>query len=173
METNYFNHFGIPISFLPDEAELRKKYLAFSKAHHPDFSAGNDAEYEQALLKTSLNNQAYKTLSDSFERIRYTLEMLGETVSQEDKLPPEFLMEMMDWNERIMDVGMGEEEGQLANLAKDFETLETTFDASLNESLQAYESTKDKTLLQQIKKSYLQRKYLLRLRDSINKFARL
>ena len=173
MEANYFDHFDIPVSFTPDEADLRKKYLAFSKQHHPDFSAGDDAKYEQALLKTSLNNQAYKTLSDSFERIRYTLEILGETVSHDDKLPPDFLMEMMDWNERIMEVGMGEEPDRLVVLTKDFETLESSFDESLNKTLKAFESSGDKALLQEIKKSYLQRKYLLRLRDSINKFARL
>lgn len=173
MDTNYFDHFDLPVNFIVDEALLRKKYLAYSKEHHPDFAAGNDAGYEQALLKTSFNNQAYKILSDSFESIRYTLEIIGSPVSTEDKLPPAFLMEMMEWNERIMEAGMNEEEASLTSLAAEFHELETSFDEKLNALLKQYDTTDDKALLQDIKKSYLQRKYLLRLRDSINKFARL
>jgi molecular chaperone HscB len=173
LNKNFFDHFGLPIGFLPDAKELRSKYLAFSKANHPDYAAGDDAAYEQALIQTSLNNQAYKTLSDDFERIRYTLELLGEPIVQEDKLPPMFLMDMMEWNERIMEAGMNDNKVVLDTLTKEFDTLESTFDVGMQELLSAYEKSQDKADLKEIKNSYLQRKYLLRLRESINKFARL
>lgn len=173
MDRNFFEHFGIPVSFLPDQSELRKKYLAFSRQHHPDFSAGDDQAYESALLQTSLNNQAYKTLSEPLELIKYTLEVLGEPVSQDDKLPPDFLMDMMEWNEKIMEAGMEDDSAALQGITKEFEALESQFDQEMKSVLQSYENTGNQALLSEIKKSYLQRKYLLRLRESINKFARL
>ena len=173
MDNNYFDHFGLPVSFVVDTELLRKKYLQFSKQNHPDFAAGNDAAYEQALMQTSLNNQAYKTLSSTSERIPYVLDLLGTPVSKEDKLPPMFLMEMMEWNERIMDAGMSDDKASLATATDEFEVLENAYEEKLGTLLDQYESEKDAALLQKIKESYLQRKYLLRLRESINKFARL
>ena len=173
LEANYFDHFGIPVSFIVDAEKLRKQYLQFSKQNHPDFAAGDDAAYEQALLQTSLNNQAYKTLSSVSERIPYVLDILGQPVSKEDKLPPMFLMDMMEWNERIMDVGMSDDKSALSQVTTDFEKLEEEFEIKLNGLLEAFESSNTESLLQEIKESYLQRKYLLRIRDSINKFARL
>ncbi|MFT5724195.1 MAG: molecular chaperone HscB [Bacteroidia bacterium] len=173
MESNYFEHFDLPVSFLPDLEVLRKKYLDFSKQHHPDYAAGDDQAYEQALMKTSFNNQAYKTLSEEFERVRYTLELLEQPIAQDDKLPPAFLMEMMDWNERIMEAGMEEDSNKLGEIAAEFNVLETQFENQMHEGLKSFETTTDRRFLDDIKKSYLERKYLLRLRDSINKFARL
>ena len=138
-----------------------------------DFAAGDDAAYEQALMQTSINNQAYKTLSESSERIPYVLGLLGHSVSHDDKLPPTFLMEMMEWNERIMDVGMSDDKDGLNQVTADFEKLEAEFETQLEALLSGYEPSKEESLLQEIKESYLQRKYLLRIRDSINKFARL
>ncbi len=173
MEANYFDHFGITISFVVDAEKLRKQYLKFAKMNHPDFAAGDDAAYEQALMQTSINNQAYKTLSESSERIPYVLGLLGNSVSHDDKLPPTFLMEMMEWNERIMDVGMSDDKEGLNQVTADFEKLEAEFETQMEAFLSGYESSKEESLLQKIKESYLQRKYLLRIRDSINKFARL
>ncbi len=65
-----------------------------------------------ALMQTSINNQAYKTLESesSDQRIPYVLGLLGHSVGHEDKLPSErSLMDMMEWNERIMDVGMSDD----------------------------------------------------------------
>jgi len=173
VDSNYFDHFGIAISFVVDTEKLRKQYLKFSKLNHPDFAAGDDQAYENALMQTSINNQAYKTLSETNQRIPYVLGLLGHSVGHEDKLPPAFLMDMMEWNERIMDVGMSDDKEDLNQVTEDFEKLEGEYETKLNGLLERYESSKETSLLQEIKESYLQRKYLLRIRDSINKFARL
>lgn len=173
MDTNYFEHFDLPVSFQPNLEELRKRYLKISKENHPDFAIGQDDAYEAALLATSLNNQAYKVINDEFERIRYVLELKGLPVRQEDKLPPDFLMEMMEWNEEIMDAGMEEDAVKLKDISTRFESLEKSFLDRLNQAVSAYELSNDEALLTEIKETYLQRKYLLRLRDSIDKFARL
>ncbi|MBO6517902.1 MAG: Fe-S protein assembly co-chaperone HscB [Bacteroidia bacterium] len=172
MSDNYFEHFGIEVGFQIDLEALRKKYLNISRNHHPDYAAGDDAAYEQALLMTSLNNQAYKTLSDFDERIKYVLEHLGHPISTDDKLDPEFLMEMMEWNERIMEAGMEEPE-QIQTLSNDFQGLEEGFQQRMEAAIKAFETKHDDAELGRIKEIYLQRKYLLRLRTSIDKFARL
>ncbi len=173
MEQNYFDHFDLPVQFQLDLESVRKKYLVISRQNHPDFAAGEDEAYEQALMATSFNNQAYNVLSNNYERIKYVLELLGSPISTDDKLPPTFLMEMMDWNERIMEAGMTDDSTTLSTLSVEFDALEKSFDAELNEKLAAFDSSKNQELLEEIKKSYLERKYLLRLRDSIDKFARL
>jgi molecular chaperone HscB len=173
LDSNYFEHFGIEVSFLPDLEALRRKYLNYSRENHPDYFAGDDEAYEKAMMNTSRNNQAYNTISNTFERIKYTLEILEEPVSSDDKLPPAFLMDMMEWNERIMEAGMSDNTKALEELTLEFVSVEDTFDLDLDKALSAFEKDKDRAFLTEIKKSYLERKYLLRLRDSINKFARL
>lgn len=173
MDKDYFEHFGIAVSFLPDEKEVRREYLRISKENHPDFNAGDDAAYEQALIVTSVNNQAYKTLTDMDLRVKYVLDLLGEPLSQDDKLDPMFLMEMMEWNEEIMEIGMSEDGEKVEAFSKRFSTVEEEFEDKLTTAIKDYEAGKDSALLARIKEIYLQRKYLLRLRESIDKFARL
>ncbi len=173
MSQNFFEHFSIEVRFLPNLEEVRKQYLKISKEHHPDFSAGNDQAYEQALIITSHNNQAYKALTDFDERIKYVLELLGDPISTDDKLEPSFLMEMMDWNERIMEVGMEENHTEIEKLSAKFLAIEEEFKGKLIDLIEQYDSTQQREKLASIKVIYLQRKYLLRLRNSIDKFARL
>lgn len=172
-EANYFDHFGVEVSFLPDEQVLRKKYLQLSRDNHPDYSAGNDEKYEKALIATSLTNQAYKTLTDFDQRIKYVLELKGQPISTDDKLDPAFLMEMMEWNEEIMEVGMEEDGDKIKALSERFGGVENEYKQRLLDLIKEEETTQNPGGLGRIKEIYLQRKYLLRLRNSIDKFARL
>ena len=173
MDKNYFDHFGIEVSFLPDEKEIRKQYLRISKENHPDFNAGDDQAYEQALIVTSMNNQAYKTLNELDLRIKYVLDLMGTPLNQEDKLDPMFLMEMMEWNEEIMEIGMSDDVEKVQAFSERFSKIEKEFENRLMDAIKSYESGKDASVLAGVKEIYLQRKYLLRLRESIDKFARL
>ncbi|MCB9261492.1 MAG: Fe-S protein assembly co-chaperone HscB [Flavobacteriales bacterium] len=171
---NFFEHFGVEVSFLPDLEKIRKRYLQISRENHPDFSVGNsDEDYEQALMATSLNNQAWKTLNDTDERIKYVLDLLNVSLTQEDKLSTSFLMEMMEWNERITDAQMEENMEEIKNISTDFALIETQTNDRLMSKIEAFERSGDKNILTEIKEIYLQRKYILRLRNSIDKFAAL
>jgi len=98
---NYFDWFGLPGRALLDEAELRRRYIARSREVHPDFHTLADAEArEQALTQSTFNNQAYRALQQLGSRLRYLLETAGYWREGETpRLPPDFLMDMMDWSE--------------------------------------------------------------------------
>src|SRR5471030_3307088 len=103
---NYFDFYGIPESFTPDTPLLKKKFYELSKKYHPDFYANEDDAKQQEILELStLNNKAYQALSDPAKLLEYILR-LHDLVSEGAKpqLPSDFLMEMMDINERLMEV---------------------------------------------------------------------
>ena len=103
---NYFEFFEIPISFKVDEAALKRIFYANSKKYHPDFYTLESEEKQAEILELStLNNQAYKTLSDFDKRMKYILD-LKEILAEEgqNQLPQSFLMEMMDINEVLMEL---------------------------------------------------------------------
>ena len=75
---NYFEHFGIPMSFLIDEKELKRLYLTMSRKLHPDYYTLEDSMTQEAILeRSSLNNEAYKVLKNPVSRMRYILDQKG------------------------------------------------------------------------------------------------
>src|ERR1700712_331465 len=127
---NYFEFYGIHESFTPDTALLKKKFYELSKKYHPDFHANEDDAKQQEILELStLNNKAYQTLSDPYKRLEYILkshDLLLE--GAKPQLPADFLMEMMDINERMMEL---EDAGELAAITS--ETL--AIEGDMNEEL--------------------------------------
>ena len=59
----------------------------------------------EILELSTLNNEAYKTLSDFDKRMKYILEIKA-VLDEEGKnqIPQDFLMEMMDINEQLMEL---------------------------------------------------------------------
>src|ERR1700749_2642926 len=103
---NYFDFYAIPETFNPDKTALKKTFYELSKKYHPDFYANEDEAKQMEILELStINNKAYQTLSDPNKVLEYILQVHG-LVSEGAKpeLPAGFLMEMMDINERLMDV---------------------------------------------------------------------
>ena len=45
--TDYFEFYGLPVSFNPDPAAVKQKFYKFSKKYHPDFYI-NESEEKQA-----------------------------------------------------------------------------------------------------------------------------
>ncbi len=50
---NYFEFYNIPVSFLPDQNLVRKKFYAFSKDYHPDFFVNESEEKQNEILLES------------------------------------------------------------------------------------------------------------------------
>ncbi|MEY3248664.1 MAG: Fe-S protein assembly co-chaperone HscB, partial [Bacteroidota bacterium] len=93
---NYFEFYDLPVSFHPDDDALRQQYYRKSRQYHPDFHTLSTVEHQEEMQDLStLNNEAYKTLSDPDRRMRYILELhglLGEA-DQSAQLPQAFLLE--------------------------------------------------------------------------------
>jgi len=170
---NYFEFYGISESFSPDEALLKKKFYQLSKEYHPDFYANEDEAKQQEILELStLNNKAYQTLSDPYKRLEYILrthELLSE--GAKPQLPSDFLMEMMDINERLMEVDDAE---QLGHITAEVLAVEDDISAKLNKATIGYaqlDDTSKESRLNEIADCYYRQKYLLRIKESLNTFA--
>jgi len=100
---NYFKFYNIPVSFHPDPAEVRRIYYANSKKYHPDFYTLESEEKQAEVLNlSSKNNKAYELFSNPNALMQYILELKGVLNKEKnDALPPMFLMEMMELNEKI------------------------------------------------------------------------
>ncbi len=173
---NYFKFYDIPISFSPDQALVKKKFYALSKEYHPDFFVNESEEKQQEILELStLNNKAFQTLSNPDKLLPYVLTLEDVLVDGEKyQLPQDFLMEMMDVNEGIMDLESEANEAKLAGMNKNVDQFENDLNlelASLTADFELNKETEKKDALLKIKDIWYRKKYLLRIRESIDKFA--
>ncbi len=172
---SYFEFFGLPISFQVDKAELQRRFYQNSRQYHPDFhTLAGEAEQNEMLELSTLNNRAWKTLSDPDQRIRYVLEIKGllgdETV--QPALPQDFLMDMMDINEGLMELEFDFNTAQFEATRQAVATLEHELENGIQPLLQAWSDTEgtDDQLLR-VRDFYLKKRYLLRIRENLSKFA--
>ena len=104
---NYFEIFGIPVSYEVDLKQLSDTNRELQKQFHPDrFAAQGDDATRLAMQKTSLINQAYDALKDSIARGQYLLKMKGVEMQGETdtSMDAGFLMEQMEFREAIAEV---------------------------------------------------------------------
>lgn len=169
--TDYFAFYGIEKAFHIDEKDLRKKYLNISRENHPDFFGGDASAQSRAMEITTQNNKAYKVLSDQILRSRHLLDLLGHAITEKDKVPGAFLMGMMEFNERIMDASVDENLRQ--SVVQDYEKLSEELNNCFSNLTKQYDEQPDESVLQAIRNILLQQKYLLRIKESLDKFAPL
>ena len=168
---NYFEFFEIPECLSIDEVGLKQKFYANSKRFHPDFFTLDSTEKQaEALEMSTLNNTAYKVLSNFDKRLKYFLD-IRKVLNEEgqNKLPQEFLMEMMEVNESLMelqfDFDQDSYEGLLGAIASS-KASETALISSLLPK-SSDEMTEDD--LSTLKNYYLKSKYLIRLEQNLRK----
>jgi len=155
---NYFEFYNIPISFKVDNAALKKIFYQNSKKYHPDFYTLEGEEKQQEVLQlSSLNNEAFQVLKNFDKRMKYILDLKG-VLSEEGKnqIPQDFLMEMMDFNEAIMEMEFEPNPEKLGTLHKDLETLEKQLFSEVESIVENYsEETATELELNSLKEYYL------------------
>lgn len=166
---NYFELYDIPLSFQPDLSLVKKRFYTLSRQYHPDFFGGATEVEKQEVLEISARvNKAYKVFQKQDELIKYILQLKG-LLEEEEKysLPPEFLMEVMDLNEQVMELDKSDTAALEAILAIINELEKNIYDpveAVLTDSESAHFT--EKTLLQ-VKAYYFKKKYLSRIRGEL------
>lgn len=172
----YFDFYNIPISFKVDATALKHMFFANSKKYHPDFHTLSSVEKQAEILELStLNTQAYKTLSNFDSRMKYILELKG-VMAEEGKntIPQDFLMDMMDINEALMELEFDFDPQAHLALLTEVEAIENQLFTEIQPLLENYQDTEGgQAALEEIKKFYLKKRYLLRIRENLSKFASL
>ncbi|WP_406825972.1 Fe-S protein assembly co-chaperone HscB [Pedobacter sp. KACC 23697] len=170
-QTNYFEFYDLPIQFNPDQNVVKAKFYALSKQFHPDFYANESEEKQQEVLDLStLNNKAYQTLSNAKKRLKYVLELKGIVETDEGyQLSQNFLLEMMDINEALMDLEFEPDVEKLAQVKRDVEVIEKELANELSDLLKQFDSNPKESdaLLPFIKDNFYRQKYIDRIRERL------
>ena len=100
MTQNYFELFNLPEKFQIDLEMLQENYRAIQKEIHPDrFATSSENEKVQSMIKSTQANDAFQTLKSPIKRAKYILS-LHKSV-EKIPLPPDFLMQQMEWEEHF------------------------------------------------------------------------
>jgi molecular chaperone HscB len=166
---NYFELFEIPVQLKVDAASLKKKFYELSRKYHPDFfSQSTEAEQGNALEMASMLNKAWKTFQQPDETIKYVLQLKG-LLEEEEKyeLAPDFLMEMLELNEELMETDTDEK--SLSALDKRIAQIQEDMYEPVKPIVEHYKEgvSTEKELLQ-VKQYYFRKKYLWRILDKMD-----
>ncbi|HZS46688.1 MAG TPA: Fe-S protein assembly co-chaperone HscB [Blastocatellia bacterium] len=112
---DYFFFFGYQNRQLDlDNADLEKKFYSFSRQFHPDFyQQSSEFEKNASLEKSSLLNDAYRTLKDPVRRAEYIIQIEGAEIGKA-QAPPDLLSEMFELNEQLEELRDAKREGDEA-----------------------------------------------------------
>ena len=172
---NYFEFYDVPVDLNVDKTALKKTFYKNSKKYHPDFYTMESEEKQAEILeKSTLNNEAYQVLSDFDRRLKYLLMMKGmmEEEGQNNSLPQDFLMEMMDINEAIMELEFDHDKQTYQNALQSAQSLESSLNEEIQPIIDQYnDATATEKDLEMLKTFYLKKKYLLRIYENLSKFA--
>ncbi len=160
---NYFELFDLAQSFQPDQALAKKKFYQLSRQYHPDFYGnGSEEEKEKALEMSALVNKAYQTLQNQDLLVKYVLKEAGLLEEDEKyQLSPDFLMEVMDLNEQLMDADEPETKTAIKTA---IDQLNTQIYEPVKATLENHPgNTLTQEKLLQVKEFYFRKKYLDRI----------
>lgn len=103
---DYFELFQLPPAFQLDIDRLDRHYREIQTRVHPDKAAHlSDTEKRVFLNWATFANEAYHTLKRPLERARYLLRLQGVDTAEESNtaMPPEFLLEQIEWREAMQE----------------------------------------------------------------------
>jgi molecular chaperone HscB len=100
-DDDYFTFFGLPRKLMLDEAALQKEFYRLSRRLHPDYFMGaSEQEKLASVARSSMLNDAYRTLIEPVSRIQYLLSLEGFKEA-EKKAPPDLLEEIFELNMQV------------------------------------------------------------------------
>ncbi|HUR64792.1 MAG TPA: iron-sulfur cluster co-chaperone HscB C-terminal domain-containing protein [Chitinophagaceae bacterium] len=161
---NYFELFEIPVHLKVNGDLLAEKFYALSRRYHPDHAAlGTLDVKDESLERSALLNKAFRTFQKPDETIKYVLQLKG-LLEEEEKfeLPPDFLMEVLEINEAILD------SDDHSAVPGQLEKLQSEIYEPVKEIVENYKEdvTTQKELLQ-VKEYYYKKKYIDRIRKQL------
>ena len=145
--------------------------------YHPDFYINESQEKQDEVLELStLNNKAFQVLKDDQKRLHYILQLKSQLVEGENhSLPQDFLMEMMEVNEALMELELEFDSDllKLAALKNQISDIENSLNSDLKvltSSFDNVDGVEQENTLKGIKDIYYRNKYLHRIKENLNRF---
>jgi molecular chaperone HscB len=106
LQDNDFVLFGLPERFAQDRAAIDARWKELQREAHPDRFAAQGAAAQRVAMQWSVRiNEAYQRLKDPLKRAAALCELRGAPIDAERNtaMPPEFLLEQMEWREALDD----------------------------------------------------------------------
>lgn len=161
---NPFEILNIEPALALDHEQLRLNYLKAIRTHHPDKFMGNAELMANAEAESARIHEAYVKLSDPWQRMSVLMEL--NQIPGNEQLSPDFLMEMMDLNERISDSDGSDSE----TLMQEIGDQENEINSEFQRKAELYDQG-NVEILKDLAELRGRMKYILRLKERITKFA--
>jgi molecular chaperone HscB len=163
---DYFEYFGIPAKFQLDLNELRKRYYEKSRSLHPDIQ---NSDKDDQLVLSAYNNQAYQTLVDPINRLKYIIEnSTGPIQENHSLLSQDFLMDMMDLHEQVNEARGNANTVLIENFKNQLNILESKALEDANSQIVSFDSgDRNDTVINGLTVYYFKLKYFKRLKQAI------
>ena len=119
LSQNHFELLGLRPAYALDNTELESRYRELQGHVHPDrFASAPEAERRVAMQWAAQANEAYRTLRDPVGRARYLLALKGFDTGEESNtaMPPDFLMQQMEWREGVAEARAARDAARLQAL---------------------------------------------------------
>ena len=101
---NFFELFGLPVTFEIDSDKLSLTYKTLAQVTHPDkFANAGSAEKLMMVQKNAQVNDGFQVLKNPISRAEHILELRGIELQHEKRTiqDAEFLMQQMEWREQL------------------------------------------------------------------------
>ena len=168
---NHFELFDIPVSLELEKSLLTKKYYALSMQYHPDrYTMATDDEKRVALDTSTQINEAYLVLKNKHKRMRYVLELSGISFNEgKESVPQDFLMEMMEVNEALMEYKMDPSDVTKLEIEKRLSEIQDNIYSKVSAFITKFSfESNNKDELITLKEYYLKNQYLNNLKQNLN-----
>jgi molecular chaperone HscB len=132
-DADLFAVLGLPRGLALDGADLERRYLAASRAVHPDrHQTASEADRELSLAASAAVNRAYRTLRDPVARGRYWLELHGTGLADGgSSVPPDVAADVFATQEKLEELRGATDAGERSALRHDVAALREGFAARL------------------------------------------
>jgi molecular chaperone HscB len=120
LQSNDFELFDVPVQFAQDRAALDARWKELQREAHPDKFAAQGAAAQRLAMQWSVRiNEAYQRLKNPLTRAIYLCELHGAAIEADSNtaMPPDFLLQQMQWREALEDADGLESLEQIASQA--------------------------------------------------------
>lgn len=138
---NPFTLFNLPVDFQINNDLLSSRYLSLQKSLHPDnFAHSSPQEQRLAMQKSAEVNDALQILKDPIRRVDAIIAIYtGEhkDLEQTHHHDMAFLMQQMEWRERLEEIENAKNAAQLMDFSIEVEKTEQQFLSEISTALSA------------------------------------